>query len=438
MKNGIIVFWIISLVCAFFLGQQYDKKPTQSEPEIDSHINQPIIKNEIKEPNSFASKIETSKIITINDKEFSQVDDVPLMIDIVSTLKSKFGNNPMAYDIVAIATSYDLIKELNEDEILEALSLLDADANPAMISMPLNLLLSRYAEINPESSMRYIENSVSNTQKKNMAMFTIISTWAKNSPLEAYDWYEKSTRNNSNSSKINSFTLPTIFTSLAQNNLPDAIDKLSDLTGQANKARMAVLGITNTLSEPEDFINLIERTGLLEDNQIITSIVNHWAMKDPQETIQWLETNENIENKDELERNILTTWMSSKPKQAADWYVANADDTNKQQYANNVVENWAYRNPQAALSWINEQSEIDAEQSIVKLLNVSAYSDVNFVLENFDKISSDKEKESLSVTIYSSLRRQSKTKAEEFLAASPYKQTLEKTIQRMNAHSLKN
>lgn len=91
-------------------------------------------------------------------------------------------------DMASIAASYDLIKNITESDLLEALSMLENDLNASTLTMPLSLLISRYAELNPENSIRFVEDHIQSTRSKMGAMLSIISTWAKKMPLEAYVW----------------------------------------------------------------------------------------------------------------------------------------------------------------------------------------------------------------------------------------------------------
>ena len=234
MKKGLSALWILSIGCAFSLGYKVKTlPPTQNSPSV---IHQ--IEKSTEEQQGIIKSVDNVSNANLVEQKIPDTTKQPAAItDIVTKLKHQFGNSRSFIDIAAIAASYDLVKNLTEDELLEALLTLKSELDTPSISTPFNVLISRYAELNPEHSIRFVEDNIQAKETKMTAILSIIEIWSKNEPLKAYAWYEQTKDNNEPKGMHSSHTvsLVSIFDGLANNDFPDAIEKLVLLSNDGGK-----------------------------------------------------------------------------------------------------------------------------------------------------------------------------------------------------------
>jgi hypothetical protein len=157
----------------------------------------------------------------------------PIVSDVLEALKSLLGNGGLSIDMAAIAESYNLIKKLTEQQLIDALTQLKGDLNNPNSLMPLLVMLSQYAQKDPQRAVGFVQDNMSSTRSKMIAISTIISSWAKNDPQATYDWYMITKENNDSSGLLGTHAteLSQIFQGLAKRGINDAIEKLADLAG---------------------------------------------------------------------------------------------------------------------------------------------------------------------------------------------------------------
>ena len=182
--------------------------------------------------------------------------------------------------------------------------------------------------------------------------------------------------------------------------------------------------ITTLLDWDLNFIELLDQTKDLDNQKVKTSVLQNWVMRNPQEATAWVETIEDVDKKKKYNQQVLNGWMNSNPQEAAEWYLDKAED--KQKAVDYVTQQWSWRNPTAAMEWTETQEGLDQQKSISNIIEWSIYQNPQFAISNLDKITDEKKQRKISERIYSQLKSQRKSKAEEFLASSSYKDHLTK------------
>ena len=113
-----------------------------------------------------------------NRLRISSAKDVRLPVSVVmADLKALLGNSGMmAMDMASYAESYNVVKDLTEEELIEALDLLQADARKSgLLLMPLMFLLGKYAaEYDPNNAIAFYEHNITSPQGKMMALSDFI------------------------------------------------------------------------------------------------------------------------------------------------------------------------------------------------------------------------------------------------------------------------
>ncbi|MCJ8270341.1 MAG: hypothetical protein MJK04_13180 [Psychrosphaera sp.] len=444
MKKQRSILWIASLVIAYFVGYNTKSLPAPNDPQLGYEQSDSLDK--VNKTGVDANKATAITRLTMTQKTNSTATNStatkkpPVVSDVLEALKSLLGNGGQSIDMAAIAESYNLIKKLTEQQLIDALTQLKGDLNNPNNLTPLLLILSQYAQKNPQRSVEFVQDNMSSTRSKMVAMSTIIQSWAKNDPLAAYDWYMTTKENNDSNGLLGKHAagLSSIFQGLAKRDINDAIEKLADLTGDTLGLSAAVSAMTGELTDKAEFTDFIAKTSEFDDKSARDGAIRTWAMKNPQEMTDWFDTIDDSQDKTALQEKALAGWMMTDPKNAADWYINTAEEKNKQVNADKIVSKWSQSNPEATLQWIGQQAGIDAQKSTQKLLESSAFFQPEFVNNNLELLANVKDKVTISVLLYMAYDRNNKKKAAEFLKQSPYKDELNKTIELYKSYREKN
>ena len=421
MNKSILAAWAISIGIATYAG--YSLRGPITNKKITSVENR---------NNQKSSKFRTSgKKYGANGKRINTAprgnrDSVNVVL---ADLKSLLGHSGMmSMDMAAFAESYLLVKNLNEEELVEALSQLQGNINSPTNIMPLMLIIGQYAEVNPESAMAFYENNITSPQSKAMALSGIYSSWSKTDPEGAYEWFQKK-RNNDNSDGLmdkSSLGLIYIFQGLAKKDLSSTIEKFKDLNNSRLSTQMATSGIASSLREKDDFIEVVNKTSSMEDKSLRNMAIQNWVMKNPNEATNWIDSLKDEKEKKILNKQVLSSWMDNDPQNAATWYISKADEKDKQSAVDNIIQHWSFRNPKATMEWIKNQEGIDSKESIKNLFNSALYINPEYVADNLGEITDKKIKKELSQKVYTQLQTQNREKAKEFLENSPFRGDLGK------------
>jgi len=424
MKKLLFVIWILSVSAAFIIGNQTPSlfQEIQQQAEIE-HVNKIAVKKKIvsNKNQSFTQRTASS------DDDYDIVNNNAQSIEeVVSDLKSLLKDGFTSFSLPAIAESYNLIKDLSEQEIITALSLIELNSKNRDNLMLLTTLIGRYAELNPEASLLYINENISSDQTKQIAVNTVMSYWSKTDPVAAYYWSSSNEHSDlSDNANSISFGMMTIFNGLAKRDLYDAIEKLNEVEDNGQNTRMAAAGIAQAIEFKDDFIAFIAMADEIGNAGIKDTTIRNWANKNPQEAAEWVYTSDDQSNNSRTKSTVLSAWLIKQPREAADWYMGLADETSTQNKLNKIIGQWSYQSPQDALDWIDEQADIDYDKTIKLLLMSSASTNTNFAIKNMKLLSTDADKQNLSYDIYKTLNYTSKKQATAFLAKSPYKDFLQ-------------
>lgn len=416
MKMKLIIFWSASIILAYSGGYFFSKS--------DSISLKPLVL-ETHENQLTPSEYKNEKTILLKKQAHDPQKTESLLSDhkkILAEVKSLLAGGSFSLDLASISKSYALVSEFSELEVSNALSEMKGNLNHVRNAMYLNLLISRYAELNPYGAIDFIENNVSSPRNKKLSLNSAIRTWAKHDPTSAYYWVVDN-KNNENDF-MSSYKYVALFSGLAKQDVNDAYSKLNEIANKGKDTDMAAMGLANVLEDSESFSVFYENSKFLDSKNVMNSAIATWINKDPLVATEWLDSIDEGEDKRKMQDAALNNWINSEPRKAVDWYMSHGNGDERQSYANKVVTSWGRTDPKQTLEWINQQPNIDKEIVTTKLLQSSVYSNIQFAIDNTKLLSSEKSKKSISSTIYLNLKRSNKKKAERFLNDSPYKEYL--------------
>lgn len=408
MNKIIIGVWAASLGVAFYSGT------------FNSSIS--LDQNEILRSNS-----EMSKVNSNSAKNVSSQNEAQNQLRISTSLKvrrpigdvfielNNLLENPMT------ANSYSgeyfellkLVKDLNEEELVELLEMMDIEKIDNSNQKPLLLLLSRYAECNPQNALFFYESNITSQQLKESALKVILSQWSHDDPESAYEWLKKS----SEDKPFDSPDLAIIFENLARHDLASTIEKLQETSG-----KYASIGLSSALKTKEDFIDFFEHAKDLNNEKANHLVSQKWGKKNPEEAVEWLGTLDK-DDRGKYEYHVLHGWMSHNPVDAANWYFEVSED--KQEAAISIMTSWE-TDIETKIEWLEKQEGINTSRAIA--VSFVLNNDLDYGVKNLDKIPGEFHKEFYSNWVYTSLKDdvdQATQKAAEFLESSPYKEMIE-------------
>ncbi|MCF2948367.1 hypothetical protein L0668_09635 [Paraglaciecola aquimarina] len=423
MKYIIGLLWGGSLLAAFYVGYKWQQNPVINS---SAFVQQEPSESSL-EANPNPNKVVTTKFaqssflnINTNHDTHSQLSSNDILLQVKELLDNGSGMN-----MAELAQAYNLLLQLNPEQLLQALSDIDTKVLDEESSKLFSLLLSRYAEFEPQSAMAFVEHQVLSNKAQTAGRTTVLSTWADSDPLAALDWFNLNV--NSQSIKLNGVLIE-IFAGIAKQDVNLAIDNLSPFLRDRRALSLAVSGLAKSLSTSEDFVHVLDKTKDMDNKDLTQNIVRAWTSKAPEDVLQWVSTIEDKAEQNKLEESVYRTWLYTDADKAAEMYMNTAGSANRQKRASFVAKSLSFTSPEKALSWVQEQVDVDTNTLMKNVVKSSTYRQPEFAANNLDLFTDKKEYLAISMRVYSSYQKVSQTQADNFLNSAKYKNELETKI----------
>ena len=354
----------------------------------------------------------------------SKKDKLPLDA-LTARLQSLTHGDPKALLFSDIANLYIFIANLSESDItgfLRNLSVENAETN----ATALNILFSRYAEMNPLAAIEFAVTQVPNTSNKTAFLTVGLVSLAKQDPLAAYDNYLQISNTLPNQSSRDNYvlkgTLMTIFSSLAEQDMPLAIDKLRQMSQSSGQVLMPVYGITQALETQQDYTDLLTLTSKIDNHEIEQHIIAQWTRQNPEQVGEWLLNTYSDNRFDELKSSFISAWSQQNRNKSGDWLVAHSAPDKVAEDVVNFLRAWSWDNPEAAMTWLEQQPTNVYNQNVFsQFLGDVAFSQPQFTSRYLNFVDSEKQRSAIAFRIYQGLKRKSTSQAAEFLNQSDFK-----------------
>ena|GEM_PF-6603324 len=409
MKIFIAVSWLCTLGLAFFVGSHWHK--------LSSHT----VNNEEVETKSLVTTAQESPVSKeptniVTATEQKQDANQSTLNQVISMFKGIYGK-----DLASIASAYNLVTNMSEEDLLSDLEYLRAYANDPEFSFILSIYLDRYASIAPYKALTFALNNITSPQIRLGAINIAVSKWARKEPVLALDWY------NDNKEELSSrFTpiLSNIFAKLAMKNQDLAVEFLQEHVDDRTELSLAMSGITMNLKESADFINLLDKTAYLDSSSAQSIILSAWLRAKPEGTLDWFSELPESTNKDKTEELIFRSYIVTDASNAANWYMSRAESGQLESRADKIIDYLSFSNSEAALKWVSRQTDIDTQQATKKLLLKATYTDPSFATNNLHLLTSNGDRADVSARIFTTLKGESSAKAQMFFDASPYQKEI--------------
>lgn len=427
----VMLLWPLTVLIAFYLGYKMAVPSDTSklvEMSADLYTDTGLSENRVSE-NKQSSIQDTLTQVTPTEKVVdTSASDSPLE-DIVLQARSLMGTNRYFLDFKGVASAYNLVQKLNEEELKRVLLENFSEGGNAQDANILAILISQYAEYNPQGALDFIDANIESPNAKLLSTISAIKAWTNADPERAFGWYQTQKFNAKRQGLMSgvSNSLAIIFDGLAKQDIDLALANLYTLQDGGRDLQMAMLGLANALTEKAQFAELLSETQDMGNKQLRSSILSVWGTQNPTEIGDWLDNEYLGEDKHELRERAMSTWMLSEPLSSAEWFMQNATAENRQASVEKVVEQWSLSSPQGALEWLLSQQEIDFDSALSTLLIESSFSNSDFVMNNLELLEDKEQKEEIAFNLYLSLKHKSEKQAEEFKNNSPYSAYIRKS-----------
>ena len=147
-----------------------------------------------------------------------------------------------------------------------------------------------------------------------------------------------------------------LYRNLASKNLPQAFDKLGELSSPGERA-FALRGIMEKIISPADRQNALERIEQFTDAtlkiQAKRSLVERWADQDAPAVAEWVLKMPSAYERLRMMDSLGLVWLQRDPETAANWWIEHAPGADTM---TKIVNVWAHEDPNGAGQWLREHA----------------------------------------------------------------------------------
>lgn len=267
---------IVVIGIAFSAG--YFTRDLSQEPRLPAESSSLAAKQQkqsaISSVTGPAGRSEPSKVLLNSNLADPLKDKGATFYDVSQRIRNYSENGALGMSFSDSVGFYSLIDSLTKEELLNLMDEYSGDPYREE-SMALFGLLSKYAELDHEGAIAYAQNNIVNKSTKTTAITIVMNSLAKQDPVEAYKQYHQLglSKLSSGGNYAYSSSLIGIFSALARQDKATAFDKLVEMHQQGQRIQLAVTGINQALSEPQEFVDFISQLAQLDNSELTGSVI---------------------------------------------------------------------------------------------------------------------------------------------------------------------
>lgn len=430
MKSRITVLWLISICFAFAAGfyahgplfngaddsynTLHDKDlvdvetslsntPAQVEDSVDSPIAHKLMPADGAEPQD-QNEVARNSVLALLSGE----NDIPF---------------------TARAEAYGLIAKMSEEDLLLNLEYLSAFSDDPKYIPTILLFMERYASISPFNALTFVVNSMPKDRSRQRFVDLALTHWARKEPDLAMEWYQT---NSSEITRKSPRTVGKMLAMLAKQDKELAMGYLKYFASDYYELRYTVRAILSTFSQSDDYRKALESDAFLDSAKVREQAITEWSKVYPKEAIVWLDSLPEGKKKQGFEYSVFMNYLVASGDEAADWYLSKVKPNDNGRRFADIVNTYSAVDPESALRWVRQQTNIDIQSSIEKVLSYAGPRDHSFVLDRLDLLESKDAKVRLLAGIFFSLKGVSEERAQQFLDSSPHREDVLKYYDKNN------
>lgn len=240
------------------------------------------------------------------------------------------------------------IENASLDDIPRLITELQRPGNPRRRALELDLLMYRWAELNPEAAFAYVQSR--EAPERRALIGAVFEAWAAGAPADARDAFARLEPNGVQEAAFQGLVAGWVSADPA-----GAIAHLLRLNSRnlINEAP-AVLVETLWQRNPGEAVEHVSRmgAGALRDGAC-RHVARLWAAREPNAAAQWAVQLGDSSSGLGAIREVAHAWTGTDPEAAAAWAASLSQGRTRRAAVAEVAQTWARQSPLAAAEWLS-------------------------------------------------------------------------------------
>ena len=212
----------------------------------------------------------------------------------------------------------ETVGHLNATQTLDALHKVDLRADSIEAKLQRHVLLGRFAELDPETALTYVDNLSGSEYEEQKA--NVLSTWASRDPAGAAAHFQSNTLSGGIASDEDRAAAASIASEWAKNDPKAALTWSASLPEEVrSEARGRVLA-----SMASNNPTLAVQTASLlpagfERAEVLQPIAAEWAQSSPTQAASWVQSLPDTSEQASAAGGLVSSWMNTDPMATSQW-----------------------------------------------------------------------------------------------------------------------
>ncbi|MCH2060002.1 MAG: hypothetical protein MK183_05190 [Verrucomicrobiales bacterium] len=227
--------------------------------------------------------------------------------------------------------------------------------------MSTNLLMARYAEIDPEKALKFASGS--SGFERMMGTTSILRTWASKDPVAAGEYLVKSVLDSGVDDWQMRRSAASVASEWVRQDSDGALKWAKSLPEEVRGDALNNVVQHFTTDNPLKAADIAMSLEGESQERALRSIADQWSRTHPEAALQWAATLEG-DTKSEAMEEALENWASQDPD-AAVAFVGDLSSSEQERFVPEVAERWARRDAdsaQAAAQWVSDFPESEGRE----------------------------------------------------------------------------
>lgn len=210
-------------------------------------------------------------------------------------------------------------------------------------------LLQSWSRLDPGAALKAVQ-SLGKVEPTDWRINTVLSGWAEKEPDAALAWVRRTLPGDQQKG-----ALLAVIEGWSEADPKSAAQLLAGLPGSGDKWT-AALELLNKLAplDPNAALNLLDQTGLSDfRDQGFAFVAEVRAAESTPDALAWAQTLSNEKDKQTALRAVVSRLAATRPEQATEFLSSQPDSKQRDELAGALAETWARQDPTCASSWVS-------------------------------------------------------------------------------------
>lgn len=246
---------------------------------------------------------------------------------------------------------------------LAALKALDLQSPGTDISTARQILLARYADLDPETALTYVDTL--SAEDRTTSALTIMNTWAARDPRAAAAHLEAGIGSFGISEEDAALSAAGIAATWAAQDMAAATQWVGGLSEDLRAAAIPALTGTLAATDPARAAALAAALPAgSEQAAALSSVALQWGQTDPRSTASWIRTLSDSSAQTAAAASLVNAWMQSDPSAASQWVNTLPNGALRDNAIVALTHSPAIRNDaESAVAWASSIKDVQLRES---------------------------------------------------------------------------